>query len=301
MMKNNSFHKTVQVTCPAKTNITLHVGEKHEEWNNRHELDTIYCGIGVCDIVTISEKDANSDFSLELTGSHLGNLASSNVDMRNNHAVAALYAMAKASNHKPNVRIQIEKHIPVAAGLGGGSADAAGTILALNELWNLHWDITHLQEIAATLGADMPFCLTGGYAHGTGYGEKIEEISYDSVQAQELREQGYYGLALVGAYHTELSTADIYHQFDKFGSNSHNTNDLQEAAIMHNPRSGKAIELAKEMGASQAFISGSGPSVIAFARTQQELSNIQHAWTQEQAVDRIIAATTPMKPTIRLI
>ena len=78
---------SVEVTVPAKTNLTLHVGPAHEEWGGRHALDTIYCAIGVNDVVTATAKTPGSGFSLELSGEHLGDLASSGSDMRRNHAV----------------------------------------------------------------------------------------------------------------------------------------------------------------------------------------------------------------------
>lgn len=81
---------SVEVTVPAKTNLTLHVGPAHEEWGGRHALDTIYCAIGVNDVVTATAKTPGSGFSLELSGEHLGDLASSGSDMRRNHAVLAL-------------------------------------------------------------------------------------------------------------------------------------------------------------------------------------------------------------------
>lgn len=86
---------SVEVTVPAKTNLTLHVGPAHEEWGGRHALDTIYCAIGVNDVVTATAKTPGSGFSLELSGEHLGDLASSGSDMRRNHAVLALFAIAR--------------------------------------------------------------------------------------------------------------------------------------------------------------------------------------------------------------
>lgn len=115
--------------------------------------------------------------SLELEGAYLGDLASSRSDMRRNHAVLALFAMAQAAEREPDVALTITKRIPVGAGLGGGSADAAATMLAVNRLWELNWPIERLRTIAATLGADMPFCLTGGLAYGTGFGERITDIA----------------------------------------------------------------------------------------------------------------------------
>ena len=91
---------SVEVTVPAKTNLTLHVGPAHEEWGGRHALDTIYCAIGVNDVVTATAKTPGSGFSLELSGEHLGDLASSGSDMRRNHAVLALFAIARAARRE---------------------------------------------------------------------------------------------------------------------------------------------------------------------------------------------------------
>ena len=113
---------SVEVTVPAKTNLTLHVGPAHEEWGGRHALNTIYCAIGVNDVVTATAKTPGSGFSLELSGEHLGDLASSGSDMRRNHAVLALFAIARAAGREPDVALHVDKHIPVGAGLGGGSA-----------------------------------------------------------------------------------------------------------------------------------------------------------------------------------
>ena len=140
---------TITVDCPAKTNLTLEVGPAHDEWGGRHELDTIYCAIGVYDTVTATAKQPGAGFSLELEGAYLGDLASSRSDMRRNHAVLALFAMAQAAEREPDVALTITKRIPVGAGLGGGSADAAATMLAVNRLWELNWPIERLRTIAA--------------------------------------------------------------------------------------------------------------------------------------------------------
>ena len=93
----------VSVDCPAKTNLTLHVGAPRAEWNGRHELDTIYCAVGVYDTVTVARKAPGTGFSLNLEGAHLGDLASSGSDMRRNHAVLALFALAEASGNEPSL------------------------------------------------------------------------------------------------------------------------------------------------------------------------------------------------------
>ena len=250
---------TITVDCPAKTNLTLEVGPAHDEWGGRHELDTIYCAIGVYDTVTATAKQPGAGFSLELEGAYLGDLASSRSDMRRNHAVLALFAMAQAAEREPDVALTITKRIPVGAGLGGGSADAAATMLAVNRLWELNWPIERLRTIAATLGADMPFCLTGGLAY---------------------------------------STPEVYHTFDIVGAAEGDRNHLQAAAISLHPRSGQAIDAATQAGASHAFVSGSGPSVVAFAADEAAAQRIIEVWRDTAVVDRIIRAKSPEHPNI---
>ena len=288
----------VSVDCPAKTNLTLHVGPSHVEWGGRHELDTIYCAVGVYDTVTATRKAPGSGFSLNLEGAYLGDLASSGSDMRRNQAVLALFAMAEASGHEPDVALNIDKRIPVGAGMAGGSADAAATILALNTLWDLDWPIERLQEVAATLGADMPFCLTGGYARGTGFGERITDIAPGSRDELALIEQGFSGEVLVGAYQSQLSTPEVYHTFDIVGAAEGDRNHLQAAAISLHPRSGQAIDAATQAGASHAFVSGSGPSVVAFAADEAAAQRIIEVWRDTAVVDRIIRAKSPEHPNI---
>ena len=215
-------------------------------------------------------------------------------------AVLALFAMAEASGHEPDVALNIDKRIPVGAGMAGGSADAAATILALNTLWDLDWPIERLQEVAATLGADMPFCLTGGYARGTGFGERIEQLDDDGDIVRDLTERGFTGHLLVGAYRAELRTPEVYATFDQIGAGDGDENHLQKAAVSLHPRSGQAIEEALRAGASQAFVSGSGPSVIAFVPTEDAADAVQRAWQDSRCVDRIIATNAPARPIVHI-
>ena len=196
--------------------------------------------------------------------------------------------------------MNINKRIPVSAGMAGGSADAAATILALNALWNLDWPIERLRKVASTLGADMPFCLTGGYARGTGFGERIEQLDDDGDIVRGLKERGFAGRLLVGAYRAELRTPEVYATFDQIGAGKADDNHLQKAAIALHPRSGQAIEEALHAGARQAFVSGSGPSVIAFVPTDDIAAAVQAAWQDSCCVDRIIATSAPARPIVHI-
>lgn len=297
-MTGPSFPVSVSVDCPAKTNLTLRVGQARAEWGNRHVLDTIYCAVSIYDTVTATRKAPGTGFSLDLSGTHLGDLAASGTDMRRNHAVLALFAMAEASGREPDVALTIDKRIPVGAGLGGGSADAAATLLALNTLWGLDWPLERLREVAAGLGADMPFCLSGGYAHGTGFGERITTLEEDRIR--QLRDSGFAGPLVVGAYQAELRTPEVYAAFDELGGDPDHDNDLQRAAISLHPRSGAAVRAALQAGATHAFVSGSGPSVVAFAPDAARLQAIANAWRESAAVDRIIAADAPATPKVHV-
>ena len=297
-MTGPSFPVSVSVDCPAKTNLTLRVGQARAEWGNRHALDTIYCAVSIYDTVTATRKAPGTGFSLDLSGTHLGDLAASGTDMRRNHAVLALFAMAEASGREPDVALTIDKRIPVGAGLGGGSADAAATLLALNTLWGLDWPLERLREVAAGLGADMPFCLSGGYAHGTGFGERIAPLEEDRIR--QLRDSGFAGPLVVGAYQAELRTPEVYATFDELGGDPDHDNDLQRAAISLHPRSGAAVRAALQAGATHAFVSGSGPSVVAFAPDATRLQAIANAWRESAAVDRIIAADAPATPKVHV-
>ncbi|MBM6696251.1 4-(cytidine 5'-diphospho)-2-C-methyl-D-erythritol kinase [Bifidobacterium pullorum subsp. saeculare] len=297
-MTGPSFPVSVSVDCPAKTNLTLRVGQARAEWGNRHALDTIYCAVSIYDTVTATRKAPGTGFSLDLSGTHLGDLAASGTDMRRNHAVLALFAMAEASGREPDVALTIDKRIPVGAGLGGGSADAAATLLALNTLWGLDWPLERLREVAAGLGADMPFCLSGGYAHGTGFGERITPLEEDRIR--QLRDSGFAGPLVVGAYQAELRTPEVYATFDELGGDPDHDNDLQRAAISLHPRSGAAVRAALQAGATHAFVSGSGPSVVAFAPDATRLQAIANAWRESAAVDRIIAADAPATPKVHV-
>ena len=297
-MTGPSVPVSVGVDCPAKTNLTLRVGQARAEWGNRHALDTIYCAVSIYDTVTATRKAPGTGFSLDLSGTHLGDLAASGTDMRRNHAVLALFSMAEASGREPDVALTIDKRIPVGAGLGGGSADAAATLLALNTLWGLDWPLERLREVAAGLGADMPFCLSGGYAHGTGFGERITPLEEDRIR--QLRDSGFAGPLVVGAYRAELRTPEVYATFDELGGDPDHDNDLQRAAISLHPRSGAAVRAALQAGATHAFVSGSGPSVVAFAPDAARLQAIANAWRESAAVDRIIAADAPATPKVHV-
>jgi len=160
-MKTKLISNTVQIEAFAKINLSLDIlGKRNDGY---HEVKMIMQTINLHDILTFS---LSPEISLHTTDPYLPT---------NDHnlVIKAAKLLKNYSKVKLGVKIYLEKRIPVGAGLGGGSADAAATLLALNRLWSLNLSIEELKELAVKIGADIPFCLTGGTALAEGIGEEI--------------------------------------------------------------------------------------------------------------------------------
>ena len=158
---------SVTVRTPGKINLYLAVGDLLE--SGYHELTTVFHAVSLVDEVTVSNADV---LSLEITGEGADQLP---LDERN-LAWRAAELMAEHVGRAPDVSILIDKSIPVAGGMGGGSADAAAVLVALNSLWELGVPRRDLHALAAQLGSDVPFALHGGTALGTGRGEELATV-----------------------------------------------------------------------------------------------------------------------------
>jgi 4-diphosphocytidyl-2-C-methyl-D-erythritol kinase len=158
---------SVTVRAPGKINLYLAVGDRRD--NGYHELTTVFHAVSLVDEVTVRSADV---LSLEITGEGAEALPH---DERN-LAWQAAELMAEHVGRAPDVSIAIDKSIPVAGGMGGGSADAAAVLVALNSLWELAVPRRDLHMLAAKLGSDVPFALHGGTALGTGRGEELATV-----------------------------------------------------------------------------------------------------------------------------
>ena len=189
---------SLTVTAPAKINLFLHITGRRAD--GYHLLESLFVFTKAGDRITVTPSDA---LSFSLSGPFAGALAGG----ENNLVVTAAEVLAKAAGREPHVALVLEKNLPVAAGIGGGSADAAATLLALNELWGLHWPLEKLAQIALTLGADVPACLYRKSLYVQGVGEKISEVA--------LRFDAGILLVNPGA---ELSTPAVFSAFRNAGS-----------------------------------------------------------------------------------
>ncbi len=161
--------KRIKVKTPAKINLTLEILNKRDD--GFHNLQSIMQAVSLYDYLTVETEQSNEN-KIELGG----NSTEIPYDEKNIVYKAAKKFIEKAEIKNSKIKIYIEKHIPVAAGLAGGSTNAAGTFFALNKLFNQPLNNTEIEELCASLGSDLNFCLHGGCSLCTSRGEITEKI-----------------------------------------------------------------------------------------------------------------------------
>ena len=256
---------SVTVRVPGKVNLYLEVGDRRAD--GYHELATVFHAVSLVDEVTVRNADV---LSLRVVGEGADDLPA---DERN-IAWQAAELMAEHVGRAPDVEITIEKSIPVAGGMAGGSADAAAVLVAMNNLWELGVPRRDLHGLAAQLGSDVPFALHGGTALGTGRGEELATV---------LARSTFHWVLAFGQ--GGLSTAAVYKEIDRLretgdpprlsdpepllgalaGGNPRELaallgNDLQAAALSLNPGLRRTLRAGAEAGALAGIVSGSGPT-----------------------------------------
>jgi len=253
----------VTLRTPAKINLTLHVGDKRAD--GFHDVRTVLQSIGLSD--TLRLRRTRGPFQLATSG---GDVPSdrSNLIWR---AAAALWTAAGRTGDPHGAHVTLRKVIPVAAGLGGGSANAAGALVGLNQIWRLGLSRADLDRLAATLGSDVPFFLTGGTAIGLGRGEQV-------LPLRPIRRLGI--VLMKPAF--GVGTADAYRWLDEDRARSASpsqdegtdlevgwpaplrlVNHLQAPVATRHAGIGEAIEAARKAGAVAAAMTGSGSAVFA--------------------------------------
>jgi 4-diphosphocytidyl-2-C-methyl-D-erythritol kinase len=190
---------SVTVRAPAKVNLQLSVGPRRAD--GYHDLITVFHAVALFDELTARLTD-------RLGVSVSGEGAAAVPPGRDNLAVRAVHALARETGMRrrgsPGVHLEIRKRIPVAAGLAGGSADAAAALVACNELWRAGLTVRELCTVGAKVGSDVPFALTGGTAIGQGRGEQLTSALVTGSY--------HWVLAFAGR---GLATADVYATYDR--------------------------------------------------------------------------------------
>jgi 4-diphosphocytidyl-2-C-methyl-D-erythritol kinase len=189
----------VTARVPAKLNLQLAVGPARAD--GYHDVVTVYHAVSLFDEVTVAPADHDS---VTVTGEGAGSVPADSSNLAVRAARALARALGPGCQDSPGLAIRISKRIPVAAGLAGGSADAAATLVACNELWQAGLSQSQLSEIAAGVGSDVAFALLGGTAIGLGRGEQVTPVLA----------AGTYHWVLAFAT-GELSTAQVYAAYDR--------------------------------------------------------------------------------------
>ena len=150
--------------APAKLNLALHLRRRRDD--GYHDLETVFAFTDFGDLLSVAPAAA---LSLQVTGEFAGPAGQGD----DNLVLRAARALATAAGIAPAAALTLAKHIPVAAGLGGGSADAAAALRLLNRFWGLDWPLTQLLELAGPLGSDVPACVASQTCFGSGRGEAL--------------------------------------------------------------------------------------------------------------------------------
>jgi 4-diphosphocytidyl-2-C-methyl-D-erythritol kinase len=260
--------KTVSIKAPAKVNLCLKVlGRRADGY---HEILSLMQMVGLYDLLTLREEWSDIRLTIENVSLPTDR---SNLVFR---AAEALQRVAFEGEAKPKgVSIRLTKHIPIAAGLGGGSSDAAATLVGLNRLWGLRWSRERLAQLGATLGSDVPFFLYGPTAWASGRGERIERTPPSDA--------GWMVLVNPGI---AVSTAWVYQAFSrKLGLTKTDReitmnkfivyrpsirkifyrphNDLEEVTLEAFPQLTQIKKELSNLGGKGVLMSGSGPTLFA--------------------------------------
>jgi 4-diphosphocytidyl-2-C-methyl-D-erythritol kinase len=291
--------KSVTVRVPGKVNVYLGVGPR--EFSGYHELATIFQAVGIYDEVTVSAAE-----SLAISG--LGPFADRIPTDETNLAWKAAELVARACGEEPNIHIQIDKSIPIAAGMAGGSADAAATLVACDAYWNAGIPRDQLDAMAATLGSDVPFMLHGGCALGIGRGDVLSPVMTrgsfhwvfaifdEGLSTAQIYEKtdDMRGLEFDGEPEvpTELLSALARGDAPALGRLLHN--DLQLAATTSRPQLGRVLEQGIDLGALGAIISGSGPTCAFLVRDESSAIDLVVALKASGLVDDVLRTHGPV-------
>lgn len=263
--------RAVTAVAPAKINLHLAVGDARSD--GFHELVTVYRALDLWEEVTVAHSD---DDEVTVSGPGADQVPTD----RTNLAARAVDLLREESGSDAALAVHIHKGVPVAGGMAGGSADAAAALLGTDRLLGLRLSRTELEERAARLGSDIPFCVRGGTALGTGRGEELATLLHARTPQH----------VVVATADGGLSTPEVFAELDRLRADRSDLtrvgaadplvralagddpeevamqlgNDLQAAALSLRPALRRTLRAGEEAGAVHAMVSGSGPTCLFF-------------------------------------
>lgn len=298
--------EAIRVRVAGKVNLALRSGPRRPD--GYHSLATVFQAVSLFDEVEATWAEPGR-FTVKVMGEQAAQVPTGDENL----AVRAARLLAAAAA-KPSLgaELVIRKSIPVAGGMAGGSADAAGALLACAVLWDLDVSPDELRTLGAQLGADVPFCLAGGTALGTGRGDQLAPVL----------SRGSYHWVLAFS-DGELSTPAVFGKFDELGLGAGRleappellnalvsgdvaalgrtlVNDLEPAALALRPELGQVLEAGRDLGAVASIISGSGPTVAFLAANESDAVDLSVKLSGESVCRAVKRVSGPV-PGARLV
>lgn len=276
----------LKLRASGKINLYLNVS-KNGRTDGYHEIKSIMQSISLSDELTFEILKGNESYGSQYkNGIYITcNNEDIPLDEKNLvHKAAALILDGYNLRSKYSVKINIGKHIPVCAGLAGGSTNAAATLVALDKLFNLNIESVDMMNLAGEVGSDVPFCIKGGTTLSEGRGEKLSELPHLPFYWIILATNGgkflsgdvYGKFDLIGvekkSIHKELVNNIIKKEFGSFFGKLQN--DLEEVVVIEDKEILAIKEKASELGAIATQMTGSGPTVFAFCDDLKTAINV---------------------------
>lgn len=291
----------IKVRVPAKINLHLGVGPLRPD--GYHELNTVYHAIGLYDELIARRADR---LSLTMEGEGAGTLALDD----SNLVIRAVQALSAYTGHPAHARLHLRKQIPLAAGLAGGSADAAATLVACDALWGTELSRDELAQVAAGLGSDVPFLIHGGTALGTSRGESVSPVLVQPTT-------WHWVVAIADG---GLSTPEVYRELDRLRAHGVAPaplgsadallaalrqcdpavladtlgNDLEAAAISLRPALAEVLRAGTDAGALAGIVSGSGPTCVFLAADSADAERVADELADSGLCRAAVTATGPV-------
>ena len=284
---------------PAKVNLQLAVGPLGND--GFHEVTTVFQAISLFDDVTVETAAENNGISIQVTGQTSTGVPSDS----SNLAVKAATLMIKNYDLPSDINIKLKKEIPVAGGMAGGSADAAGVIAGLDSLFELGLSRDEMEMVGSKIGADVPFSICGGVAIGTGRGDQITPALFKGSYNWVLALSGQ-GLATPSVYAEcdrlreglSISTPVVSEQLmqalragDAKALGKSLSNDLQPAACSLRPALRLVLDVGLDYGALGGIVSGSGPTVAFLVKDDEHAMDLTVALSSSGVISSVVRAS----------
>ncbi len=293
---------------PAKVNLQLSVGPLGSD--GYHEVITVFQAISLFDDVSVATAPVGNGLTIDISGQTSSGVPADS----SNLAIRAAEQMVKTYDLPADLAIKLKKEIPVAGGMAGGSADAAGVIVGLDSLFELGLSRDEMESVGSKIGSDVPFSICGGVAIGSGRGDQITPA---------LAKGNYFWvLALSGQ---GLATPSVYQECDRLREGlsiatpqvseplmqalragdakalgKSLSNDLQSAACSLRPALRLVLDVGVDYGALGGIVSGSGPTVAFLVSSDEHAMDLTVALSASGVVSSVVRATGPV-PGARII